>query len=142
MGRRHEVTGGRCLRRGMLLPLYSGVDSIHPIKQGDTMPSNSLEQEAMDRVRRMYASFDRPAPRPQAVRKPDPAPVDRSESSEPIEPTPPRDSVPRMAENKPNSLLDIFLKDQDQSLILLLLVMLMKDGADMNLMLALVYLLI
>ena len=47
-----------------------------------------------------------------------------------------------MAEKQPNSLLDVFLKDQDQSLILLLLVMLMRDGADMNLMLALVYLLI
>lgn len=106
------------------------------------MPSNSLEQEAMDRVRRMYASFDRPAPQPQAVRKPKPTPaVDSSETSEPTDPTP-REAEPRMAEKKPNSLLDIFLKDQDQSLILLLLVMLMKDGADMNLMLALVYLLI
>ena len=34
------------------------------------------------------------------------------------------------------------MKDKDQSLILLLLVLLMKDNADMNLMLALVYLLI
>ena len=34
------------------------------------------------------------------------------------------------------------MKDKDQSLILLLLVLLMKDNADMNLMLALIYLLI
>ena len=108
------------------------------------MPSNSLEQEAMERVRRMYASFDRPAPQPMhsVEKQSDPAPVDHSESSEPSEPTPSRESEPRMAEKKPNSLLDVFLKDQDQSLILLLLVMLMRDGADMNLMLALVYLLI
>ena len=106
------------------------------------MPSNSLEQEAMERVRRMYASFDRPAPKHETVKKPDPAPVDRAESSEPTEPNPPRESDPKIAEKKPNSLLDVFLKDQDQSLILLLLVMLMRDGADMNLMLALVYLLI
>ena len=105
------------------------------------MPSNSLEQEAMDRVRRMYASFDRPAPQPKAVSKPTPAPaVDQSESSKPTQP--PRESDPKIAEKKPNSLLDVFLNDQYQSLILLLLVMLMRDGADMNLMLALVYLLI
>lgn len=106
------------------------------------MPSNSLEQEAMDRVRRMYASFDRPAPKHETVKKPESAPVDRAESSEPTEPNPQRESDPKIAETKPNSLLDVFLKDQDQSLILLLLVMLMRDGADMNLMLALVYLLI
>nr|WP_316613868.1 hypothetical protein [uncultured Ruminococcus sp.] len=109
------------------------------------MPSNSLEQEAMDRVRRMYASFDRPTPQPQAVRKPKPSPaVDSSDTSKLTESMPPQEAEPktRMDENKSNSLLDIFLKDQDQSLILLLLVMLMKDGADMNLMLALVYLLI
>ena len=106
------------------------------------MPSNSLEQEAMDRVRRMYASFDRPAPQPKRSvnKQSDPAPVDRSEPSEQTET--PRKAEPKTAENKPSSLLDIFLKDQDQSLILLLLVMLMRDGADMNLMLALVYLLI
>ena len=107
------------------------------------MPSNSLEQEAMDRVRRMYASFDRPAPQPQAVRNPTPAPaVDQSASSKLTEPPQEAEPEPHVAETKPNSMLDFFLKDQDQSLILLLLVMLMKDGADMNLMLALVYLLI
>lgn len=34
------------------------------------------------------------------------------------------------------------MKDKDESLILLLLVLLMKDGADMDLMLALVYMLL
>ena len=107
------------------------------------MPSNSLEQEAMDRVRRMYASFDRPAPQPKAVSKPTPAPaVEQSESSKPTQPTQEAEPMSQIAEKKQNSLLDVFLKDQDQSLILLLLVMLMRDGADMNLMLALVYLLI
>ena len=99
------------------------------------MPSNSLEQEAMDRVRRMYASFDRPAPQQEAVKKPDPAP--------PQEPEPPQEPAPKQSDqNAPGSLLDLLLKDRDQSLILLLLVMLMKDGADMNLLLALVYILI
>ena len=101
------------------------------------MPSNSLEQEAMDRVRRMYASFDRPAPQHEAVNKPDPASAER-DPAPPIEPAPKQSSD----ENAPGSLLDLLLKDRDQSLILLLLVMLMKDGADMNLLLALVYILI
>ena len=100
------------------------------------MPSNSLEQEAMDRVRRMYASFDRPAPPQKAVKKPDPAPAEG-------DPAPPQEPAPKQSDqNAPGSLLDLLLKDRDQSLILLLLVMLMKDGADMNLLLALVYILI
>ena len=101
------------------------------------MPSNSLEQEAMDRVRRMYASFDRPAPPQKAVKKPDPAPTER-------DPAPPQEPAPKQSsdENDRGSLLDLLLKDRDQSLILLLLVMLTKDGADMNLLLALVYILI
>lgn len=101
------------------------------------MPSNSLEQEAMDRVRRMYASFDNHV----AQEKKDSRPQTTSKESEES----PREETKQDAKTpptQPNSLLDIFLKDQDQSLILLLLVMLMKDGADMNLMLALVYLLI
>lgn len=105
------------------------------------MPTNSLEQEAMDRVRKMYASFDRPAPRADTPRRERSAPA--VEKKEP--PSPPKEPAhpePRNDPEPPKSLLDVFLKDQDQSLILLLLVMLMKDGADMNLMLALVYLLI
>lgn len=104
------------------------------------MPSNSLEQEAMDRVRRMYASFDDRASRKTEPPKTRPKPVEKKPDPEapPKEPS----QEQRRSADQPHSLLDIFLKDQDQSLILLLLVMLMKDGADMNLMLALVYLLI
>lgn len=101
------------------------------------MPSNSLEQEAMDRVRRMYASFDKHAP--QAEKPSEPS---SSEKAEVVSKDETKRDVPKTPSAQPNSLIDIFLKDQDQSLILLLLVMLMKDGADMNLMLALMYLLI
>lgn len=102
------------------------------------MPSNSLEQEAMDRVRRMYASFDNHAPQEKKDSRPRTSSIESEES--PKKET--KQDDPKTPLAQPNSLLDIFLKDQDQSLILLLLVMLMKDGADMNLMLALVYLLI
>ena len=100
------------------------------------MPSESLEQQALDRVARMYSSFDRrerpqpqpkpPAPEPQP--EPQPKPVPQPEK-------PPEDK-------KPAGLLDVLLKDKEQSLLLLLTVILMKDGADMNTVLALMYLLI
>lgn len=101
----------------------------------------------MDRVRRMYAPFDgaradtgntsrqpRSAPQKQQTEpKPEPQKVKKKTSAE--KHTPENTS-------SPGSLLELFMKDKDQSLILLLLVLLMKDGADMNLMLALMYLLI
>lgn len=125
------------------------------------MPSNSLEQEAMDRVRRMYSSFGTRAENPRNagavtanVGHSRDQHADFSEKKEfdtrrhepkPLNPEPHQPSVETSKSDqalKQNSLLDIFMKDSDQSLILLLLVLLMKDGADMNLMLALMYLLI
>lgn len=96
----------------------------------------------MDRVRRMYASFDNRSPQPQSVPRQQPEPP--AEKHDSVKPPPKKEEPPhnRKTAEKPGSMLDIFMKDQDQSLILLLLVMLMRDGADMNLMLALVYLLI
>lgn len=110
------------------------------------MPQNSLEQEAMDRVRRMYSSFDsRRGNSP--VRQPDTGRIPEEKREPKAEPISDRDlsdndSPQQKPPDKPDSILDVFMKDRDQSLILLLLVLLMKDGADMNLMLALVYLLI
>ena len=92
----------------------------------------------MDRVRRMYTSFDsRPkAAVQQPVRPPEKHGADnRTPPPERPGPLPEKPAVPP-------TMLDVFFKDKDQSLILLLLVLLMKDGADMNLMLALLYLLI
>ena len=127
------------------------------------MPQSSLEQEAMDRVRRMYASYDnrsrRAEDRPETHEKPaakksapdhlnkpgegrsnrgkhastEHAPGQKASGSAAQETT---------VSKKPNGLLELLMQDQDQSLILLLLVLLMKDGADMNLLLALMYLLI
>lgn len=98
------------------------------------MPQNSLEQEALDRVARMYSSFDRrrhdPPPEPPKPPKPERTPV------------PETDPEPLVQEKKHEGLLDVLFRDKEQSLIMLLLVILMKDGADMNLILALMYLLI
>ena len=117
------------------------------------MPQQSLEQEAMDRVRRMYAPFDSRAPRAEPSGKTkesgkvkaDPRAAEQGSShARPMKPKE-REAEPPVETNspsKPVSLLDVYMKDKDQSLILLLLVLLMKDGADMNLTLALMYLLI
>ncbi len=97
------------------------------------MPSESLEQQAMDRVARMYSSFDRrPSDRKQQIPEP---------SREP-EPEPEKPPEPAEKPDKRGGLLEYLMKDKEQSMIMLLLVILMKDGADMNLILALIYLII
>ncbi|MBQ6498504.1 MAG: hypothetical protein IJI48_01215 [Ruminococcus sp.] len=99
------------------------------------MPSDSLEQQAMDRVARMYSSFDRRAPdRPR--HKPEPRPEHKPE------PQPEKPVAPAEKPEKRGGLLEYLMKDKEQSMIMLLLVILMKDGADMNLILALIYLII
>ena len=99
------------------------------------MPSDSLEQQAMDRVARMYSSFDRRAPdRPR--HKPEPRPEHKPE------PQPEKPVAPAEKPEKRSGLLEYLMKDKEQSMIMLLLVILMKDGADMNLILALIYLII
>ena len=99
------------------------------------MPSNSLEQEAMERVRRMYSGYER---RPPSGDMPRPKPKPEA-PKRPPEPEPP---VIAHHEKKNSGLLDMLMHDKEQSLIMLLLVLMMKDGADMELLLALMYLLI
>ena len=101
----------------------------------------------MERVRRMYASYDAHTPRDGAA-EPDTRekPYAKPPEPSPQQPEPERQNAPQkpasQAAPAPNSLLDALMKDKDQSLILLLLVLMMRDGADMNLMLALMYILI
>lgn len=105
------------------------------------MATNSLEQQALDRVARMYGGFDRRQPHgrtPAHEAPPQPsAPEPQAEESHPQEPPHPEEPP-----KKPSGLLDSLMEDKEQSLILLLLIILMKDGADMNVVLALMYLLI
>lgn len=102
------------------------------------MSADSLEQQALDRVARMYASYDRrPQPHPDAPvphrEPPVPPPVQKEHEAH---------LPPEKHPEKPTGLLDSLMEDKEQSLILLLLVILMKDGADLNLILALMYLII
>lgn len=103
------------------------------------MATGSLEQQALDRVARMYAGYDR---RPPHGRTPS-APEPQVSPEEPVKAEAAEE--PRQQEKtakKPSGLLDTLMEDKEQSLILLLLIILMKDGADMNVVLALMYLLI
>ena len=95
---------------------------------------DSLEQQALDRVARMYSSYDRRRP---VQTKPEEA-AEPPERPKPASPEPKAD----IHSPKPPGLLDMMLEDKEQSLILLLLIILMKDGADLNLILALLYLVI
>lgn len=90
-----------------------------------------MEQEALERVRRMYGSFDTRKASPQ---KPASKPPEKEESP---------DSEP--ASEKPlaeKNLLDELLKDNERSLILMLLLVLYSEKADASLLLALMYLIL
>lgn len=101
------------------------------------MPPKSLEQEALDRVARMYSSYDRQHRQRPSQDMPKPEP-----SVPPPEPEQKPEPIAENAEDKQPGLLDLLMRDKEQSLIMLLLVILMKDGADMNTLLALMYLLL
>lgn len=100
------------------------------------MATSSLEQQALDRVARMYAGYDRRQQNRAPAAAPEP-PAQHAQEAEPQQP-----EVPQEQPKKPGGLLDTLLEDKEQSLILLLLVILMKDGADLNAVLALMYLLV
>ena len=109
------------------------------------MPSNSIEQQALERASRMYSSFER------RENRPDNAPRNRPIPQMPAEPI---NEAPKKTENSEKELehpitdkrqggfLEKLMEDKEQSLLLLLLVILIKDGADLNLILALMYIII
>jgi hypothetical protein len=107
------------------------------------MPLNSLEQQALDRMGRMYASFDNRPPRPTHDGRPDPPapPQPAPPQPEPPKPEPPKPEPSDPPAGKPPGFLDLLLEDKEQSLVLLLLIILLKDGADLHTILALLYIL-
>lgn len=95
------------------------------------MPHSTMEQEALERVRRMYGSFDRGKPAP---KRPDPKP-DHSEET-------PKSEAPIEQPSEEKNLLDELIKDNERSLILLLLLVLYSEKADASLLLSLMYLIL
>ena len=125
------------------------------------MPNDSLEQQALDRVARMYSSYDRRTGRSVQIHndRTDRGSDDRGRNPSSDTPRPSRDddgdrssqpsadsdgfiSKSSGTDNKAPGFLGALMEDKEQSLIMLLLVILMKDGADLNMILALMYLLI
>ncbi len=87
----------------------------------------SIEQDALDRVSRMYSSFDRTRRPPQ--RREEPPPQRHEEPPEP------------QNERQPN-LMELLTEDSERSLIMLLILLLLHDGADSTLILALMYIIL
>lgn len=118
------------------------------------MPTiDPMQQEAMRRVQAMQSRINQSrnqrtpsAPNPQKTQNIPKPPENTEEQTEELK-IPPnvefKKEVPKHnTESRNISPVDILLKDKEQNLILLLIVLLAGDGANQNLLLALMYLLI
>ena len=92
---------------------------------------DQMQNEAMDRLRQMYSKSHKP--------KSD-VNVSKPEHDKHVE------EPPAVVENiKPNSsesLLDVFMRDKEKSLVMLLIVILINESTDPALILALMYLIL
>ena len=83
----------------------------------------------------MYSSYNRGGRRSEHSEPAEPRNADREAPQKPQPEEEPKPDVKR-------GLLDTLLEDKEQSLLMLLILILMKDGADLDLILALMYLVI
>lgn len=88
----------------------------------------------MERVSRMYSSFD--TRRRERPHTPPPKEPPKDPQKEPTK------EPPALIEEKQPNLIDLLMKDNDRSLIMMLIIILMHDGADSMLILALMYIII
>mgnify|MGYP007092386506 FL=1 len=91
----------------------------------------SFEEEAFSRAQQMHRKpqFNREVPKKEV-----PKPPEKQEEPKPEIPNPP---VPK----KDDGLLNLMFKNKEQSLILLLVILLMEENTDPSVLLALMYLL-
>lgn len=91
----------------------------------------SFEEEAFNRAQQMHRKpqFNREAPRMEVPKQPEKQEESKSEIPEP--------PVPK----KDDGLLNLMFKNKEQSLILLLVILLMEENTDPSVLLALMYLL-
>lgn len=110
---------------------------------------DSMQQEAMRRVQAMQSKV----PPRQNVRTPVPPPKRETQQTAPPEKEPVRPPVqercqepveqePVLPETSAGGTIDFLLKDKEQNLILLLIVLLAGDESDRGMLLALIYLLL
>lgn len=97
---------------------------------------DSMQTDAMERLRQMYSKATpnsrgavQPTPEHHAKKS------DEKERSE-------QKTQPQLHNNNTDNLLDIFMRDKEKSLIVLLIVLLVSEKADSTLVLALLYLIL
>ncbi len=93
----------------------------------------SFEEEAFERARKL--SHSRPGGNPPHSEPPKPAPP-KSEPPKPAPPAPAKEAPPKAPQ-----LMDALFKNKDNSLIMLLLLLLMDEKTDPSLLFSLLYLL-
>lgn len=91
----------------------------------------SFEEEAFNRAQQMHRKpqFNRESPKKEVPKQPEKQEGSKSEASEPTAP------------KKDDGLLNLMFKNKEQSLILLLVILLMEENTDPSVLLALMYLL-
>ncbi|WP_176789782.1 MULTISPECIES: hypothetical protein [Ruminococcus] len=91
----------------------------------------SFEEEAFNRAQQMHRKpqFNREVPKREAPKQPEKQEEPKSEIPEPT------------ASKKDDGLLNLMFKNKEQSLILLLVILLMEENTDPSVLLALMYLL-
>lgn len=93
----------------------------------------SFEEEAFERARKL--SHSRPGGNPPHSEPPKPA-LPKSEPPKPAPPAPAKEAPPKAPQ-----LMDTLFKNKDNSLIMLLLLLLMDEKTDPSLLFSLLYLL-
>jgi hypothetical protein len=98
-----------------------------------------MEREALRRAEKMRGAFHSSnsvrEQKPKAKREPSvPPPIEEMPKKEPEKTV--------IKENRPKGFLDLFNKDKESTLLLMLIIFLYEDNADPTLLMALVYLLI
>lgn len=95
--------------------------------------ADSMQTQAMERVRQMYQRANTHSEPTQNVQNAHSAPAHSSDTVS---------SVSEEETQKQPNLLDIFMRDKEKSLIVLLIVILLSEKADQSLILALMYLIL
>ncbi len=96
---------------------------------------DSMQNDAMERLRQMYSKAQPQNTKNKPiteVHQAEPAPENHQENKKSEE----------VHTKKSENILDIFMKDKEKSLILLLIVLLISEKADTSIVLALMYLIL
>ncbi len=99
--------------------------------------ADTMQNEAMERLKQMYSK-----PQTQTQTRDETSQKPKSPKSDENEQEKSQQSTNEQPKHKSENLLDIFMRDKEKSLIVLLIVLLLNEKADSTLILALMYLII